>query len=285
MRQRHHRAVRVELQLQHQVVGHFLAEGGAAYVPGEVVFLARVAADHLEIERQRHLRQHARQLAGADDQQAPARAEQCAQLRAVEFELLAARRCFQRDRATVQMQRARHQFVARASRQDLLDPVHRAQRLLHQAQVAAAGQAEARRLLLGDAVGDQRGFVDTLAGAHALDQVVLDAAARHRADHQAVAAQAQQRARRARRRAPGFDDRDQPHLVALVEPVTGLAQHLQIEAVHANAPIASGSTAAPARWPRPPPTTASCCPRPLRAVRPPRPWQPLRRAAGALRRP
>ena len=120
-----------------------------------------------------------------------------------------------RHRAAVELQRARHQFVPRGARQHLVDPVDGEQRLLHQAQVAAAGQAEARRLFLGDAVGDERGLVDTLAVAHALDQVVLDAAARHRADHQAVAAQAQQRAGRARRRAPGFDDRDQPHLVAL----------------------------------------------------------------------
>ena len=76
------------------------------------------------------------------------------------------------------------------------------------------------------------GRVDALAVAHAVDQVVLDAAAGDRADDQAVVAHRQQRAGRARRRAPGLDDGDEPDRVARGVPVAGLREHLQIEAVH-----------------------------------------------------
>ena len=179
VRQRHHRAVRIQLQLQHKVVWHLLAEGGATHVPSEVVFLARVAADHLEVQRQCHLCQHPRQLTGANDQQPPAWAEQCAQPGTVELELLTSRSGFHLHLAGVEIQHARHQAMPRCEAQNVIDPVGREQGLLHQAQVAAAGKAEACGLFLGDAVSDQRRPCDALAGTNTFNQVVFDAATRN----------------------------------------------------------------------------------------------------------
>ena len=227
-----HRAVRVELQLEHQVVRHGLAEARAGNVPAQVVFLARVAADHFEIERKRHLRDGTRELPGADDEQAPAWPEQRAQQLAVKAENLAARGRFHNHSTRFQFKPARHQFVARRALQHLGDPRRIAQRLLHQAQIAAARQAEARRLFLADAVGDQRGFADPFAMTNTLDQVVFDAAARDRTRHLAVVAHRQQRAGRARCRAPGFDHCHQPNAVARCAPVARLSQHLKIKTVH-----------------------------------------------------
>ena len=234
MRDGHHGAVRVEVEFKHQVVGHGLAEGAAGNVPGQVVFLAWVAADHLEVQCQRHLREHARQLPGADDQHAPARAEQGAKPAPVEAELFVARGRLDGHGARLQVEAARHQFVLGSAAQHLVDPVRAVQRLLHQPQVATARQAEPSRLFLGHAVGDQRRLIDAFAVTHPVDQVVFDAAARDRADHQRVVTQAQQRAGWARRRPPGLDHRDEPHLVARSVPFAGLVQHLQVQTVHAN---------------------------------------------------
>src|SRR5438309_6408002 len=56
-------------------------------------------------------------------------------------------------------------------------------------QRSAAGQSPARRLLVGDAIGDQLGLGrGDHPGLDLVDQIVLDAAARHRADHLTVVA-------------------------------------------------------------------------------------------------
>ena len=138
---------------------------------------------------------------------------------------------------------SRDQLVALGALEHLADPGGVAERLLHQAQVAAARQAEARRLFLADAVGDERGRGDALALAHAVDQVVLDAAARDRAGDQAVAAHRQQRAGRARRRAPGLEHRHQPDGMAVGAPGARLLKHLQIEAVHGEGSGGGAATA------------------------------------------
>ena len=59
----------------------------------------------------------------------------------------------------------------------------------HQFHDAAAGQAEAARLVRGDAIALDEGLRAERAGGHAGDQVVLDAAAGHRALHPTVVAQ------------------------------------------------------------------------------------------------
>jgi hypothetical protein len=122
--------------------------------------------------------------------------------------------------------------VALGPIEDLGDPAGVAERLLDQAQVAAARQAEARRLFLADAIGDQRWRGDALALLDAVDQVVLDAAARNRAGDQAVAAHRQQRARRARCRAPGLEHRHQPDGMTFGAPCARLVENLQVETVH-----------------------------------------------------
>ena len=128
-----------------------------------------------------------------------------------------------------------------------------AQRLLHQPQRAAARQAEARGLFLAHAVGDHRRRAGALAGLHARDQVVLDAAARHRAAHHAVVAHGQQRARRPRRAAPGLDHRDQRHRVAGAAPGQCIGQHAQVQAFHIRAllrGVCQRATTVLRFWPR-----------------------------------
>ena len=146
--------------------------------------------------------------------------------------------------AGLEVEHPRDQLVpARCARAPSSIQPKSSQRLLHQAQVAAAGQAEAGRFLLGHAVGDERRLADPLALAHAVDQVVLDAAAGDRAGDLAVVAHRQQGAGRARRRAPGLDDGDEPDRAALATPVAGLREHLQIEAVHCRSELVRPSRA------------------------------------------
>ena len=78
--------------------------------------------------------------AGADDEQAPARAEQRAQMRAVELEALAARGGLDAHQAGAQVEFAGHQFMARSAREHLVDPGGVDQRLVHQAQVLPQGR-------------------------------------------------------------------------------------------------------------------------------------------------
>jgi hypothetical protein len=71
--QRDHGAAAVELHRQHEVVRH-LVHHHARQAPAAAVFLARVAHRHLVFQPIGDLRQELRQLAGADDQHAQARA-------------------------------------------------------------------------------------------------------------------------------------------------------------------------------------------------------------------
>ena len=79
--------------------------------------------------------------------------------------------------ATGQGQRARNQAMAGCSLQDFFDPGYIGQRLLHQAQCAAARQAETRCFFLADATGNHGGPVTALAGLDSRNQVILDTAA------------------------------------------------------------------------------------------------------------
>ena len=72
--------------------------------------------------------------------------------------------------------------------------------------------------------------------ADAADDVVLDAAAGHRALDEAVVAHGEHRARRPRRAAPGLDDGDEQHAPAGVEPFGAALQDFEIDAVHGHAP-------------------------------------------------
>src|SRR5205814_9421726 len=110
----------------------------------------------------------------------------------------------------------------------LADAALRGQRLQHELDRSSAGQAELARILCGNAIGDRLRALDvrTLA-ARTLDDVVFDAAARHRADDMTVVAYGELRARRPRRAAPGFDDRDEQHAPAACQPFGALAQDFE----------------------------------------------------------
>jgi hypothetical protein len=100
------------------------------------------------------------------------------------------------------------------SRTDLIEKLanaaRRAQRLEHELDRSTARQSELARILGRHAVGHDLGFLDIRALApRALDDIVLDTAAGHRADDLAVLAHREQRARRPRRAAPRPDDRHQ----------------------------------------------------------------------------
>jgi len=232
VRERHHRGVGIGPEGRDRIVGHAGQPGDLRQLQRGVVLLAGVADEDLEVERLRHLAEHARQLPGADHQQAVARAEYRARGLAVERERLAALRGRERGPAGFEVERAREELLARGALEHFVDPLRVGHRLLKQSQRASAGQAEARGLLLRHAVDDQRGLADPLAGLHALDEVVFDAPAGDRADHQAVVAQREQRPCRARRRAPGLDHGDQPHAAPLGEPVARMLEDFTIETVH-----------------------------------------------------
>src|SRR5690606_7028936 len=210
--------------------GHAGGELGVLDVPGEVVLLAGIAADDLEVKRERHLGQRPGKLPGPDDEHAPPWAEHRAHVASVELEGLLAADRLEANLPGLEIQRAADELVARGALQQLVDPSAVEQGLLYEAQGAAAGEAEAGGFLLAYAVQDERGPGDPLAGADPFDQVVLAATPRHRADHQAIVADGEQRARRARRRAPCLDDRDQPCVVAGGVPLARLLQYLSVEA-------------------------------------------------------
>ncbi|MNE21894.1 hypothetical protein D3C80_1150760 [compost metagenome] len=107
----------------------------------------------------------------------------------------------------------------------------------HQFEGAATGQAEAVGLVGADAVahhlGKAAGHAWAAVGAGvAVNEVVLDAAARDTADHTAVTAQGHHRAHRAGGGAPGTGDRGEQGAVAGGEPVSGGAQDQQVDAFH-----------------------------------------------------
>jgi hypothetical protein len=106
-------------------------------------------------------------------------------------------------------------------------------RLEHDLQRPAAGQPPARRLLVAHAVGDElRALGGDRLGAHLLDQVVLDAAARDRADHLPVVPNDHHRTDRPGRRAPGLDDGAERYAATFLAPGFRRAQYFDIDAVH-----------------------------------------------------
>ena len=150
---RDHRAVRVKIQFDHHVIGHAGDQFDVGHVPVGAVFLARVADDHAVVQRLRHFGQVARQLPGADDQQAPQRTVNHLQGDTVEKGLVGARGRRDAHRAGFEVDGAHRQFVTLGACQDVFDPGRFRDRFLHQLERAATGQAEARGILGGHAVG------------------------------------------------------------------------------------------------------------------------------------
>ena len=117
----------------------------------------------------------------------------------------------------------------------ICDPRRIADALLSQAQRAAARQPKPRGLLAGNAVSNQlhrRPVRRNPPVVQPRNQVVLDATAGHRADHHAVLAQRQHRARCPGRGAPGLDHAVQHHALTGAAPFEDAAQDVQIDAVH-----------------------------------------------------
>ena len=86
MGQRNHCAMAIHVQRGDHIVGHAAIDLHRGHVPAAVVLLARVDHHHLIIEHARHFRQVTRELAGADQDQPPARPVHGTQDLAVEFE-------------------------------------------------------------------------------------------------------------------------------------------------------------------------------------------------------
>ena len=91
-------------------------------------------------------------------------------------------------------------------------------------ELAAARQAEAARLLGGHAVGGERGLRGRAYSSRRAHEVVLDAAAGDGAHEDAVVADRGERPRRARARAEGLRDGEEPHAPARAAAIRGRAR-------------------------------------------------------------
>jgi len=81
-----HRAARIARQRARSVIRRARVEHRIGCLPLRGVLLARVADDHLIVERLRHLRDEARQLPGADQHQPPRGTKYLDEVLAVEAE-------------------------------------------------------------------------------------------------------------------------------------------------------------------------------------------------------
>ena len=236
MRQRDDGGTGVGFDRQHRVVGHDGQQLGLLHRPGPVKLFARVADDHMKAEGLGNLRRQGRGLRRADQEQAPARSEH--RLEAVLVEPAGFVAGGQRDAAGpgVHIHPPQHQLVPLDMGQYRVDPAgllqRLNQRLHHQAQCAAARQAEAGRLVLADAVHDGADVRLHAVAPDAFDQVVLDATAGHGAGHQAVIAHAHHGADRARGRAPGRRHRHQHDRMPGLQPGAGRGQRVVVLRVH-----------------------------------------------------
>src|SRR5450830_1120768 len=107
------------------------------------------------------------------------------------------------------------------------------QRFDRQFNRAAARQAETVRIVGGNAVADDFGYVAADAVvAHAGDQVIFNAAARDRADHRAIFANGQRGADGARAGTPGLDDGDQLTAAPGRDPRGAGFQYFEVDRVH-----------------------------------------------------
>ena len=233
MGQRDDRGVAVGLDRDHRVVGHGAKQRRARHLEAGGVFLARVTDQHLVAQRVGHLRQVLRHLAGADQQQPPMRAVVGRELGVGQREFIGVCGGLERDLAAGDRQHPAHPLALAQAGQQFIEPGVRQHRLEHQLDQPAAGQAEAVRGVSVDAVAQHlRQARGQHAAARLVDQVVLDATARHAARDQSVVAHRDRRSRRPRRRAPGACDGAQHHAVAGRHPLGDLAQHIQVDVVH-----------------------------------------------------
>ena len=191
--------VAVGLQLAHHIVGHAGYEAGVLGLEAGGVLLTRVAHQHLVAQGRRHRAEVLRQLPGADDQQAPTRAVVGDEVGVSQFELVRFPRGLQLHLARGQGQAAAYALPGLQLLQQLVQPGMRLHKFQHQLDQAAAGQAEAVRGLGVDAVANHLRHARGQRARLGLgDQVVLDAAPRDTAGHQAVIPDGHAGTRRAR---------------------------------------------------------------------------------------
>src|SRR5688500_3740828 len=102
----------VEIELAYHVVGHAHVERHAGQVPAAGVLLARV--DHYDavIEHVRHLGEIARELAGTDQHQAPARTVHRSEYPAVKLENVLPASWLERGLPAIHLQPALHELLA-----------------------------------------------------------------------------------------------------------------------------------------------------------------------------
>ena len=233
VRERDDGGVAVRAQFAHGVVGHAGHQTRLLCREAGGVLLARVAHQHLVAQRGGHGRQVLRELAGADQQQAPARAVVGDEVGGAELELVSGVAGLELDSTAGEFQAPAHALAALQALEQLAQAGARLHRLEHELDQPAAGQAEAVRGVGVDAVAHHlRPAGGERARLGLVDQVVLDAAAGDAAGHQAVVADGHRRAGRARRRAPGAGDGAQRHAVPGIAPGRDLAQDLQVDVVH-----------------------------------------------------
>ena len=140
---------------------------------------------------------------------------------------------FQRHHARLHIETACNQFVPADDFEQFLQLGFRPYRLQHQLQSAAAGQTKTRRLFGGHPIGNHlRCTAHHLVGLDALNQIILDAAPRNRADNMAVVANHQHRTDRSRRRTPGPHHRRQGGTMPRIEPGNGTLDDFGIYTIH-----------------------------------------------------
>ena len=141
----------------------------------------------------------------------------------------------ERDFRALQIERACDKVPLLDELEQLADAALRRKRLEHELNRASTGKAELARIFRGNTVGDRLRPLDVSAFApRALDDVILDAAARYRADHVPVVPHCEQRTRRPRRAAPGLDHGHEEDAPAGGQPFGALAQRFEVDAIHGN---------------------------------------------------
>ncbi len=154
---------------------------------------------------------------------------------AIESEAVGCSRGPEHNFCALEIECARNEITLLNELEELADATLGCERLEHELDRAAAGKSELARIFRRNAVGDRLRPLDvsTLA-PRALDDVILDAAARYRADDVPVVPHREQRTRRPRRATPGLDHRHEQDAPVGRQPFGAPAQHLEVDAIHGN---------------------------------------------------